>query len=112
MFRSKNEKFAYVLGKNQGQKEEFRRYKKMSKSGGFRKTKSFEGKKKEKKRIVLFANDRNPKFDDSSLKGGSAAYTTVFQQFSYGMDAGGSSYSLDDAAKELYNAFIAVAPAK
>lgn len=54
----------------------------------------------------------NPKFDDSSLKGGSAAYTTVFQQFSYGMDAGGSSYSLDDAAKELYNAFIAVAPAK
>lgn len=66
MFKSKKEKFAYVLGKNQGQKEEFRRYKKMSKSGGFRKTKSFEGKKKEKKRIVLFANDRNPKFDDSS----------------------------------------------
>ena len=54
----------------------------------------------------------NPLFDDSSLKGGSAAYTTVFQQYSYGMDAGGSKYKVDDAAKELYDAMTAVAPAK
>ena len=54
----------------------------------------------------------NPLFDDSSLKGGSAVYTTVFQQYSYGMDAGGSKYKVDDAAKELYNAMTAVAPAK
>jgi oligogalacturonide transport system substrate-binding protein len=54
----------------------------------------------------------NPKFDDSSLKGGSSAYTTIFQQFSYGMDAGGSKYTIDNAAADLYNAYIAVAPAK
>jgi oligogalacturonide transport system substrate-binding protein len=54
----------------------------------------------------------NPLFDDSSLKGDTSAYNTVFEQFSYGMDAGGSKYSVDDAAKELYNAMTAVAPAK
>ena len=54
----------------------------------------------------------NPIFDDSTLKGDTGAYTTVFEQFSYGMDAAGSEYTIDKAAEELYNAYIAVAPAK
>lgn len=54
----------------------------------------------------------NPLFDDSTLKGDTGAYTTVFEQYSYGMDAAGSEYTLDKAAEDLYNAYIAVAPAK
>jgi oligogalacturonide transport system substrate-binding protein len=49
----------------------------------------------------------NPKFDDSTLKGDTGAYTLVFEQFSYGMDASGSAYDIDKAAAELYNAFNA-----
>ena len=49
----------------------------------------------------------NPKFDDSTLKGDTGAYTLVFEQFSYGMDAGGSAYDVDAAAAELFNAFNA-----
>ena len=54
----------------------------------------------------------NPLFDDSTLKGDTGAYTTVFEQYSYGMDAAGSEYTVDNAAEELYNAYIAIAPAK
>ena len=54
----------------------------------------------------------NPLFDNSALKGNTAAYNTTFAQLSYGMDAAGSAYSLDDAARDLYNAMVAVAPAK
>ncbi|MCD7724217.1 MAG: ABC transporter substrate-binding protein [Clostridiales bacterium] len=54
----------------------------------------------------------NPLFDDSSLKGDTAVYTTVFEQFSYGQDASGAAYTIDDAASDLYNAYIAVAPAE
>ncbi len=63
---------------------------------------------------VMSANPMywNPLFDDSSLKGDTSAYTTVFEQFSYGQDAAGASYGLDQAASDLYNAYIAVAPAK
>lgn len=54
----------------------------------------------------------NPLFDDSSLKGDTAAYTTVYSQLSYGKDASGAEYTLDQAASDLYAAYTAVAPAK
>ena len=54
----------------------------------------------------------NPKFDDSSLKGNTSAYNTTFQQVSYGQDAAGAAYSVDDAARDLYAAMTAVCPAK
>ncbi len=54
----------------------------------------------------------NPLFDDSSLKGDTSIYTTVFEQFSYGQDASGAAYTLDQAAEDLYNGYVAVAPAK
>ena len=48
----------------------------------------------------------NPLFDSSKLKGDTSTYTTVFEQFSYGMDAAGSEYSLDKAAEDLYNGYM------
>ncbi|WP_026652850.1 ABC transporter substrate-binding protein [Butyrivibrio proteoclasticus] len=52
----------------------------------------------------------NPLFDDSSLKGDTAVYNTLFENLSYGVRDG--SYSIDDAAQDLYDAYVAVAPAK
>ena len=47
----------------------------------------------------------NPLFDDSSLKGSTALYTEVFDNFSYGnVDAA-------TAAQSLYDGITAVAPA-
>ncbi|MDO4650893.1 MAG: ABC transporter substrate-binding protein [Eubacteriales bacterium] len=54
----------------------------------------------------------NPLFDDSSLKGSTSLYSTVFEQLSYGMDAAGAEYTVEQAASDLYNGYIAVAPAK
>ncbi len=54
----------------------------------------------------------NPLFDDSSLKGDTSMYKTVYSQLSYGKDASGAAYSLDQAAADLYNAYVAVAPAQ
>jgi oligogalacturonide transport system substrate-binding protein len=53
----------------------------------------------------------NPLFDDSSLKGDTSAYTTVFSQLSYGRDASGAEYTLDQATADLYAAYTAIAPA-
>ena len=47
----------------------------------------------------------NPLFDDSILKGETAAYTVVFGQFSYGKDMNGKNYDSSSAAKELYAAY-------
>jgi len=52
----------------------------------------------------------NPLFDDSSLKGNTAVYNTLFENVSYGVRDG--SYSIDDAAADLYAAYTAIAPAK
>lgn len=52
----------------------------------------------------------NPLFDDSSLKGTTATYNTLFEALSYGVRDG--SYSIEDAAKDLYDAYTAIAPAK
>ena len=59
-------------------------------------------------KIVMDSNPLywNPLFDDSSLKGGSGAYKDAFSGLSYG------DYTVDDAAKILYDAYTAVAPAK
>ncbi len=48
----------------------------------------------------------NPLFDSKVLKGDTSVYTTVFEQYSYGMDASGSSYDVDKAAADLYQGFI------
>lgn len=50
----------------------------------------------------------NPLFDDSVLKGDTAVYTTVFEQFSYGKDAAGAEYTIDQAAADLYNGYMEV----
>ncbi len=47
----------------------------------------------------------NPKFDDSSLKGDTSAYTDTFDGLSFG------DYDLDTATANLYEALTAVAPA-
>ncbi len=52
----------------------------------------------------------NPLFDDSSLKGDTSVYNTLFENLSYGVRDG--SYSIDDAAYDLYTAYTAIAPAK
>jgi len=52
----------------------------------------------------------NPLFDDSSLKGDTALYNNLFEALSYGVRDG--SYSIDDAAADLYAAYTAIAPAK
>ena len=52
----------------------------------------------------------NPLFDDSSLKGSTSLYNTLFENLSYGVRDG--SYSLEDAAKDLYAGYTAIAPAK
>jgi len=50
----------------------------------------------------------NPKFDDSVLKGDTAMYNTVYNQLSYKMDASGKEYTIDQAAEDLYAAYIQV----
>ena len=52
----------------------------------------------------------NPLFDDSSLKGDTALYNNLFEELSYGVRDG--SYSIEDAAADLYAAYTAIAPAK
>jgi oligogalacturonide transport system substrate-binding protein len=52
----------------------------------------------------------NPLFDDSSLKGDTALYNNLFEGLSYGVRDG--SYSIEDAAADLYAAYTAIAPAK
>lgn len=52
----------------------------------------------------------NPLFDDATLKGDTGAYNTIFENLSYGVRDG--SYSIEDAAYDLYTAYTAVAPAK
>lgn len=47
----------------------------------------------------------NPLFDSSVLKGDTSVYTTVFEQYSYGMDASGSAYDVDKAAADLYKGY-------
>lgn len=48
----------------------------------------------------------NPLFDSKVLKGDTSVYTTVFEQFSYGMDASGASYDVDKAAADLYQGYM------
>ena len=47
----------------------------------------------------------NPLFDSKVLKGDTSVYTTVFEQYSYGMDASGSAYDVDKAAADLYKGY-------
>jgi len=50
----------------------------------------------------------NPLFDNSLLKGDTAAYNVVFGQLSYGKDVAGNSYGVSDASEELYNTYMQV----
>lgn len=54
----------------------------------------------------------NPLFDDTTLKGDTALYNTVFSQLSYGKDAAGTPYDIDAATTALYSGYTAIAPAK